>query len=77
MYYDAFFAPLEPGGTAFGTLDIIPLAANSTLTLNLLNPGLPTGVFVCGSSGNPLRAAQDSTPFGHDGIALHHRSIQR
>ena len=60
-YSGAFFAFLEPGGTAFGTLDIIQLAANSSLTLNLLNPGLPTGLFACGSFGTSRSVAQDST----------------
>jgi len=61
-YSGAFFAFLEPfPGTAFGTLDIIQLAAHSSLTLNLLNPGLPTGLFACGSFGTSSSVAQDST----------------
>jgi len=60
-YNGAFFAFLEPNGTGFGTLDIIQLAANSSLTLNLVNPGLPTGLFMCGSFGAPLSVAQDSS----------------
>jgi hypothetical protein len=61
-YKGALFAFLEPGGTAFGTLDIIQLAANASLTLNLVNPGLPTGLFMCGSfdQGN-VDVAQDSS----------------
>jgi len=59
-YNGAFFAFLEPGGTAFGTLDIIQLAANSSLTLNLLNPALPSGLFMCGSFGVDNSVAQDS-----------------
>jgi PEP-CTERM motif len=67
-YNGALFAFLEPGGTAFGTLDIIQLAANSTLTLNLLNPGLPTGLFACGSFGTSSSVAQDSTPSDMTGL---------
>jgi PEP-CTERM motif len=67
-YSGALFAFLEPGGTAFGTLDIIQLAANSTLTLNLLNPGLPTGLFACGSFGTSSSVAQDSTPSDMTGL---------
>jgi hypothetical protein len=67
-YSGALFAFLEPGGTAFGTLDIIELAANSTLTLNLLNPGLPTGLFACGSFGTSSSVAQDSTPSDMTGL---------
>jgi hypothetical protein len=67
-YNGAFFSFLEPGGTAFGTLDIIQLAANSSLTLNLLNPGLPTGIFMCGSFGIPSNVAQDSTPSDMTGL---------
>jgi len=67
-YNGAFFSFLEPGGTAFGTLDIIQLAANSSLTLNLLNPGLPTGIFMCGSFGIPNNVAQDSTPSDMTGL---------
>jgi len=48
-YNGALFAFLQPDGLAFGVLDIIPLAGNSTLTLNLVNPLAPTGVFMCGS----------------------------
>jgi hypothetical protein len=48
-YDGALFAFLQPDGLAFGVLDIIPLAGNSTLTLNLVNPLAPTGVFMCGS----------------------------
>jgi hypothetical protein len=61
-YDGALFAFLEPGGSAFGTLDIIQLAANSSLTLSLLNPGLPTGLFACGSFDTSSSVAQDSTP---------------
>lgn len=60
-YNGAFFAFLEPGGTAFGTLDIIQLAANSSLTLNLLNAALPSGLFMCGSFGVDNSVAQDSS----------------
>jgi hypothetical protein len=67
-YQGAFFAFLEPLGSAFGTLDIIQLAANSSLTLNLLNPGLPTGVFMCGSFGTSSSVAQDSTPSDMTGL---------
>jgi len=42
-------------GPTFGILDVIDLGANSTLTLNLANIALPTGVFLCdGSGGNTL-----------------------
>jgi len=67
-YNGAFFAFLEPGGTAFGTLDIIQLAAGSSLTLNLLNPSLPTGLFACGSFGTSSSVAQDSTPSDMTGL---------
>jgi hypothetical protein len=59
-YSGALFAFLEPNGTAFGTLDIIQLAANSSLTLNLLNPALPSGLFMCGSFGTDSNVAKDS-----------------
>ena len=67
-YNGAFFAFLEPGGTDFGTLDIIQLGANSSLTLNLLNPALPTGLFMCGSFGVDSSVAQDSTPSDMTGL---------
>jgi len=67
-YSGAVFAFLEPGGTAFGTLDIIQLAANSSLTLNLLNTSLPTGLFACGSFGTSSSVAQDSTPSDMTGL---------
>ena len=67
-YNGALFAFLEPGGTAFGTLDIIQLAANSSLTLSLLNPGLPTGIFMCGSFNTSSNVAQDSTPSDMTGL---------
>jgi len=68
-YSGALFAFLEPfPGTAFGTLDIIELAANSSLTLNLLNPGLPTGLFACGSFGTSSSVAQDSTQTDMTGL---------
>jgi hypothetical protein len=67
-YDGALFAFLEPGGTAFGTLDIIQLGANSSLTLNLLNPALPTGLFMCGSFGVDETVAQDSTPLPMTGL---------
>ena len=60
-YNGALFAFLEPSGTGFGILDVILLGANSSLTLNLVNPSGPTGVFMCGSFGNDLAVAQDST----------------
>jgi hypothetical protein len=60
-YGGALFAFLEPGGTAFGTLDIIELSGNSSLTLTLLNSALPTGVFMCGSFDTDRTVAQDST----------------
>jgi hypothetical protein len=61
-YSGAVFAFLEPNGSAFGTLDIVQLAANANLTLNLVNPGLPTGLFMCGSfdQGDNVDVAQDS-----------------
>jgi PEP-CTERM motif len=59
-YNGALFAFLQPDGLAFGVLDIISLTANSTLTLNLVNPLAPTGVFMCGSFGIDLTVAQDS-----------------
>jgi len=67
-YSGALFAFLEPGGTAFGILDIIQLGGNSSLTLNLVNPLAPTGVFMCGSFGSPLTVAQDSTPAPMPGL---------
>jgi hypothetical protein len=60
-YNGALFAFLEPSGTGFGILDVILLGGNSSLTLNLVNPSAPTGVFMCGSFGNDLAVAQDST----------------
>lgn len=67
-YDGAIFAFLEPGGTAFGTLDIISLAANSSLTLNLINPALPSGLFMCGSFGVDSSVVQDSTPTNMTGL---------
>ena len=58
-YNGALFAFLQPDGV-FGVLDIIPLIGNS-LTLNLVNPLAPTGVFMCGSFDQDLTVAQDST----------------
>jgi hypothetical protein len=60
-YNGALFAFLQPDGV-FGVLDIIPLIGNS-LTLNLVNPLAPTGVFMCGSFDDPTNptVAQDST----------------
>jgi hypothetical protein len=61
-YSGALFAFLEPLPTVgFGTLDIIQLAAGASLTLNLVNPALPTGLFMCGSGGIDNNVAQDST----------------
>ena len=60
-YNGALFAFLEPNGTSFGVLDIIALSGNSSLTLNLVNPSAPTGVFMCGSFGVPLTVAKDSS----------------
>jgi hypothetical protein len=59
-YNGALFAFLQPDGLAFGVLDIIQLSGNSTLTLNLVNPLEPTGVFMCGSFGSDLTVAKDS-----------------
>ena len=59
-YNGALFAFLQPDGLVFGVLDVIQLSGNSTLTLNLVNPLTPTGVFMCGSFGNDLTVAQDS-----------------
>lgn len=67
-YSGATFAFLEPGGTAFGVLDIISLAGNSTLTIPLVNVALPTGVFACGSFGVNNTVAQDSTPTDMTGL---------
>jgi hypothetical protein len=67
-YSGALFAFLEPLGSAFGTLDIIQLAAGSNLTLHFLNPGLPTGIFMCGSFGVNSSVAQDSTPSDMTGL---------
>ena len=67
-YNGAFFVFLEPGGTDFGTLDIIQLGANSSLTLSLVNPALPTGLFMCGSFGVDSSVAQDSTPADMTGL---------
>jgi|KBSMisStandDraft_5_1062788.scaffolds.fasta_scaffold315046_2 PEP-CTERM motif len=72
-YSGALFAFLEPGGSAFGTLDIIELAGNSSLALTLLNPDPtgPTGAFLCGSFGPvdpPPVVAQDSTPANMTGL---------
>jgi hypothetical protein len=68
-YNGALFVFLEPGGTAFGTLDIIELSGTS-LTLPLLNPAStgPTGVFMCGSFGTPSSVAQDSIPSPMTGL---------
>ncbi len=63
------FAFLEPGGTGYGILDIITMAGNSTLSLNLLNTTLPTGVFMCGSFGTDSSVAQDSGPTNMPGLA--------
>jgi PEP-CTERM motif len=63
------FAFLEPGGTGYGILDIITMAGNSTLSLNLLNTALPTGAFMCGSFGNASSVAQDSGPKNMPGLA--------
>jgi hypothetical protein len=61
-YSGALFAFLEPGPSpSFGVLDIIVLSGNSSLTLNLVNPLAPTGVFMCGSFGVDLTVAQDSS----------------
>jgi len=62
IYNGAFFAFLEPNGTNFGTLDIIQLGAMSSLTLSLVNPALPTGLFMCGSFGVDSSVAQASSP---------------
>ena len=67
-YSGAFFAFLEPNGTGFGTLDIIQLAANSSLTLNLLNPALPSGLFMCGSFGLDSNVAKDSVSADMTGL---------
>jgi hypothetical protein len=67
-YSGALFAFLEPGGSAFGTLDIIQLAGNSSLSLTLLNPTAPTGAFLCGSFGIDSSVAQDSTPANMTGL---------
>jgi hypothetical protein len=68
-YNGALFAFLEPGGTGFGILDIIELSGNSSLTLNLVNPSAPTGVFMCGSFGSDSTVVQDSTPSPMTGLA--------
>jgi hypothetical protein len=61
-YSGALFAFLEPGPSpSFGVLDIIVLSGNSSLTLNLVDPSAPTGVFMCGSFGIDLTVAQDSS----------------
>lgn len=69
-YSGALFAFLEPGGSAFGILDIIQLAGNSSLALSLLNPDPagPTGAFLCGSFGIDSSVAQDSTPTDMTGL---------
>jgi hypothetical protein len=67
-YNGALFAFLQPDGLAFGVLDIISLTANSTLTLNLVNPLAPTGVFMCGSFGIDLTVAQDSNSADMTGL---------
>lgn len=67
-YSGALFAFLEPNGTGFGTLDIIQLAANSSLTLNLLNPALPSGLFMCGSFGLDSSVAKDSVAADMTGL---------
>lgn len=63
------FAFLEPGGTGYGILDIIQVGANSSLALTLLNPALPSGAFVCGSSGINSNVAQASGPVPMPGLA--------
>jgi hypothetical protein len=60
-YDGALFAFLEPSGTSFGTLDIIQLSGNSSLTLTLLNTSLSAGLFMCGSFGVDGTVAQDSS----------------
>jgi hypothetical protein len=67
-YNGALFAFLEPGGTGFGILDIIELSGNSSLTLSLVNPSAPTGVFMCGSFGSDSTVVQDSTPSPMTGL---------
>lgn len=67
-YDGAFFAFLEPNGTGFGTLDIISLAANSSLTLSLVNPARPSGLFMCGSFGVNSSVAQDSSQTDMTGL---------
>jgi hypothetical protein len=59
-YAGALFVFLEPTTGIFGTLDIIQFTGTN-LTLSLLNPSAPTGVFMCGSFDKPLSVAQDST----------------
>jgi hypothetical protein len=59
-YTGALFVFIEPGGTIFGTLDVIQLSGNSSLSLTLLNTSLSTGVFMCGSFGTNLTVAEDS-----------------
>jgi len=56
------FVFLSPGGTDFGVLDILQLNGSS-LVLPLANFTLPTGVFVCGGSGDP-----DDTSAAHDSV---------
>jgi len=59
-YTGALFVFIEPGGASFGTLDVIQLSGNSSLSLTLLNTSLSTGVFMCGSFDNNLTVAEDS-----------------
>jgi PEP-CTERM motif. len=68
IYNGGLFAFLEPGRSAFGTLDIIQLGAGASLTLNLVNTALPTGLFMCGSFGasETQNVAQDSSVPPHD-----------
>jgi PEP-CTERM motif len=67
-YTGALFVFLEPSTGIFGTLDIIQFTGSS-LTLSLLDPSAPTGIFLCGSNGQPpFNVAQDSTQTDMTGL---------
>lgn len=67
-YTGALFVFLEPSSGIFGTLDIIQFTGTS-LTLSLLDPSAPTGVFMCGSFDQPpFDVARDSTPTNLTGL---------
>lgn len=62
-YNGDMFDYVAPGGSDFGTIDVIQLAAGApTLTLNLTNITDPTGLFACGGSSTATSAASSDNP---------------